>query len=106
MAKVSQAAKSARGNFCVKTLVRLASACEEDGRDPKIKAAVVALGLARFFDGLAERFRGPTATSAVDAVASRVEPLLNILERSGIQASDSFAHKVDDFLTANPDLLP
>src|SRR2546421_3369290 len=90
MGKVSQTAKSARGNFCVKTLVRLASACEEDAKDPKIKAAIVALGLARFLDGLAGRFRGPTPTSVVDAVAARVEPLLKILERFGIQASDSF----------------
>jgi hypothetical protein len=94
-----------RGNFCEKTLEELAVACVSDATDKSVDTALAPLALATLFRSLARSISGPASTATVDALKSRLDPLLVDLARSGIQNSDAFNHKVDDFLRNNRDLI-
>ena len=105
MSRVSQAARSARDNFCSAALSKLADACIADARDRKVGTALAPLASAYLFRSLSAKLDGPTPTQTVASLRTRLLSLLDLLVKSGTQVSDRFNHQVDDQLRDLADLI-
>jgi hypothetical protein len=105
MPTVSQAAKSTLDNFCVQSVEKLAIACAKSAKNKSIGTTLVPLAVEGVCRRVINRISGPTPTAEVEKLSGRLEPLLRILVRRGVQQGDHFNHEVDDQIQLLSDLL-
>ncbi len=94
MERVKQAAETARTSFCAATLLELADACRAYSREEGTPV-VTALALMALFLGIGNFLDDrPVTTADVDELLRRLEPLLDLLAKSGISQSEAIAEQL------------
>jgi hypothetical protein len=106
MSQLAELARTARARPSADAFHRVAASCLASAKAGDAPV-VVALALAAFFHALGGRFDDrPVATGEIDAVAQKIEPLLDLLTEQGIWLSQGVAGRIESHLVELRDVLP